>query len=112
MFTYAPATKADILAFYGHARETLKAICVKRDGVPVGFVGIAISPHHARFFSEYRDLSCKELCQCFRAVKMAMRFVKESRRPVISIAEHEQGHKNLKRLGFAHVDNELYVWVQ
>lgn len=112
MFTYSVATKADIVAFYGSVRETLRVICAKRDGVPVGFVGIAIGPHDARFFSEHRGLSCKEMCQCYRAVKMAMKYVKESRRPVISIAEHEQGHKNLKRLGFKHVDGDLYVWVQ
>lgn len=112
MLTVGPATTLDIKSYYGSTKETLRAICVKRDGVPVGFVGIAIGPHYSRFFSEYRDLNCKELCKCYRAVKMAMRFVKESRRPVVSIAEHEQGHKNLQRLGFKHVENELYVWVQ
>jgi hypothetical protein len=111
MLTYAPATRADIVQFYGGVRETLKAICVKRDGVPVGFVGLAIEPQRARFFSEYRDLSCAELCRGWRAVKAAMRYVHESRRLVVSVAENEQGHKNLKRLGFTHIDGEVYAWL-
>ena len=110
MLTYAPATAEDIRFFYGPQRETLKAICVKRDGVPVGFVGIAIEPTRARFFSEYRDMTCAELCKSWRAVKAAMQYVRESRKPVVCVAQHEQGHKNLTRLGFTHVEDDVYVW--
>lgn len=112
MLTYSPTTRADIIAFYGTVRETIKAISVKRDGEMVGIAGIAIGPQQSRFFSEYKDLSCKELRQGYRAVKMAMQYVKASRRPVVSIAEHDMGHKNLKRLGFTHVDGDVFVWVQ
>lgn len=110
MLTYAPATRADIEQFYGSTKETLKTICVKRDGVPVGFVGLAIEPQRARFFSEYRDLSCAELCRGWRAVKAAMQYVRESHRPVVSVAENDQGHKNLQRLGFTHVTGDVYTW--
>lgn len=109
MLTFAPATRTDIEQFYGGVRETLKAICVKRDGVAVGFVGIAIEPIQARFFCEYRDLTCAELCKCWRAVKMALRYALESRRPVVSVAESEHGHKNLTRLGFIHIEENVYV---
>lgn len=112
MLTYSAATRADILAFYGGVHETLRVICAKRDGKVVGVVGLAVGKEQSRFFSEYKNLSCKELCHCYRAVKMAMKYVKESRRPVISIAEHEQGHQNLKRLGFTHVEGDIFVWVQ
>lgn len=110
MLTYAPATRADIEQFYGGVRETLKAICVKRDGVPVGFVGIAIEPLRVRFFSEYRDMTCAELCKSWRAVRAAMRYVRESRRPVVSVAQGDDGHKNLTRLGFIHIDGDVYAW--
>lgn len=110
MLTYAPATRTDIEQFYGGVRETLKAICVKRDGIPVGFVGIAIEPLQVRFFSEYRDMTCTELCKSWRAVKAAMRYVRESRRPVVSVAQNDEGHKNLQRLGFIHVAEDVYTW--
>jgi hypothetical protein len=110
MLTYGPATRADIEQFYGPQRETLRVICVKRDGVPVGFVGIAIEPFQARFFSEYRGLTCAELCRGWRAVKAAMRYVRESRKPVVAMAENEQGHKNLQRLGFTRVTGDVYTW--
>lgn len=110
MLTYAPATRADIEQFYGDVRETIKAICAKRDGVPVGFVGIAIEPMQARFFSEYRDMTCAELCRSWRAVRAAMRYVKESRRPVVAVAQGEEGHKNLTRLGFVLVEDDIYAW--
>lgn len=112
MLTFTPATRSDLVEFYGHVRETLKVICAKRDGKVIGVVGLAIGPQQSRFFSEYRDMNCKELCHAYRAVKMAMKYVKESRRPVISIAEHDQGHKNLLRLGFKHVEDAVYVWEQ
>lgn len=110
MLTFAPATQEDIQFFYGGVRETLKAICVKRDGVPVGFVGLAIEPTRARFFSEHRDMTCAELRKSWRAVKAAMKYVRESRRPVVSVAEGDHGHKNLTRLGFTHIDGEVYAW--
>lgn len=110
MLTYGPATRADIEQFYGGVRETLKAICIKRDGVPVAFVGIAIEPLQVRFFSEYRDMSCAELCKSWRAVKEAMRYVRESRRPVVAVAQDDHGHKNLARLGFTRIDEDIYTW--
>lgn len=111
MLTYGPATQEDIERFYGGVRETLKIICVRRDEVPVGFVGIAIEPLQARFFSEYREMTCAELCKAWRAVKASMRYVRESRRPVVSMAEGDQGHKNLKRLGFTHITGDIYAWL-
>lgn len=112
MMTFSPASRNDIIEFYGSVRETLKVICAKRDGKVVGVVGLAVGKEQSRFFSEYKDMSCKELCQAYRAVKMAMRYVKESRRPVVSIAEHDLGRKNLLRLGFKHVEDSIFVWVQ
>lgn len=110
MLTYAPATTEDIRSFYGSVRETLKAICVKRDGVPVGFVGIAIEPLQARFFSEHRDMTCVELCKAWRAARAAMRYVRESHKPVVAVAQGDEGHKNLARLGFVLVEGDIYVW--
>lgn len=110
MLTYAPATEQDIKVFYGGVRETLKAICVKRDGIPVGFVGVAIEPTRVRFFSEHRDMTCAELCKSWRAVRAAMQYVRESRRQVVSVAEGDHGHKNLTRLGFVHAEGDVYTW--
>lgn len=110
MLTFAPATRGDIERFYGGVRETLKAICVKRDGVPVAFIGIAIEPLHARFFSQYRDMTCAELCKSWRAVRKAMRYVHESRKPVFSVAQNDHGHKNLQRLGFVRLEEDVYAW--
>lgn len=110
MLTYVPATNEDITQFYGGVRESLKAICVKRDGVPVAFVGIALEPLQARFFAEYRDMTCAEIRKSWRAVLMAMRYVRESRRPVVSIADGAEGHKNLSRLGFVQRASDYYAW--
>lgn len=110
MMTFSLATKDDVRVLYGSTRETIRAICFKRDGVPVAICGLAIEPTRARFFSEHLELSCKELVQCWRGVKMAMQLVRNSKRPVFAVAEHAQGHKNLSRLGFVLIEDDYYMW--
>ena len=109
---FAPATAEDVRVFYGSVNQSMRAICVKRDGLPVGFVGLAIEQGYARFFSEYRDLSTAELCCGWRAVKAAMRYVRESKRPVVAVAMNDHGHKNLTRLGFVRLKDDLYGWMR
>lgn len=110
MLTYAPATRTDIEQFYSGVRETIKAMCVKRDGVPVAMIGIAFELQRVRFFSEHHDMTCAEMRKAWRAVKAAMQYVRETRRLVVSVAQDEQGHKNLRRLGFVHVEEDIYLW--
>lgn len=110
MLSFDYATRSDIEQFYGHLRESIKAVCVKRDGIPVGMVGLALESIQARFFCEDKDMTCAEMCKSWRAVKMAMRLVRASHRPVVSIAESDHGHKNLTRLGFIQVEGDYYIW--
>lgn len=108
--TFAPATQEDIRRFYGSVRESLRAICIKRDGEPVGIIGIAYERWQARFFFEHKDMTHEQMRRMWRAVKAAMKFVHESKRPVVAIAENDHGHKNLTRLGFVRVTEDLYQW--
>lgn len=103
------ATAADLREFYGEF-PTMHAVCAKKDGKVVGVVGLVLEPLQNRFFSEFR-LPRRELAKPFwRAARLAMQFVMNSKRPVVAIAQHDHGHKNLTRLGFEHVEGEYYQW--
>lgn len=111
MLTFDVATRSDVERFYGSVRESMKAVCVKRCGEPVLIIGLVLEPLQSRFFSDHKDMTCDEMVKSWRAVKMAMRFVRESRRPVVAIAENDHGHKNLTRLGFTRIDGDYYQWL-
>lgn len=108
--TYVEASAEDVRQLLGNAKETIKAIAVRDGEKTVALIGLALEPLQNRFFAEYRDLSCADMKKAWRGVLMAMRLVRESRRPVAAVADGEQGHKNLKRLGFIHIDEDYYLW--
>lgn len=104
------ATDADLREFYG-TFPTMRAVAAKQDGKVVGIVALVMSPQYSRLVSEFRGVTGKSFAFAFwRAARLAMCFVRESGRPVLALAEHDHGHKNLSRLGFTRIAEDCYLW--
>jgi hypothetical protein len=110
MLTWGYATAADIDAYYGdRPRETMRAVVIRMDGVAVGVIGLAKEVDRDRAFSECKPVLCAHLRSIvvLRAIKAFMKLVEASRIPVYAISE---GTGVLDRLGFRHVDGDVYEW--
>lgn len=110
MLTWTHATAADIDAYYdGRPRETMRAICIKLDGVPVAIIGLAKEATRDRAFSEYRPAMQPYLRSITvgRAIMAFVKWLHESRVPVYAISE---GTGLLERIGFQQVSGEIYEW--
>ena len=109
-----PATKADIDAYYGGIRHgTLRAMVAEMDGRIVGIVGLVREPDAGKFFSEFAPELEPYLgsIRIMRAVKQAMQYVFEYQGPVIAISEGPKSVKLLTKLGFEHLEGELWAWL-
>jgi hypothetical protein len=103
--------RADAIEFYGRLPfESMRAVTVTMDGVPVGIIGVAKDAHVARLFSEYRAELRPWLrsITVLRAIKRAMEIVAEYPK-VYAVAEHSEGERVLSRLGFVR-QGEVYTW--
>lgn len=111
MITWSFATAEDVVAYYGEApAQTMRAIIIRVDGVPAGIIGMAFEEDRMRAFSEYREELAPYLksMTVLRAIKAAQRMFASSVKPVVAVRECGSGI--LERLGFAQVDEELYLW--
>ena len=109
--TYRFATAADIVRFYGEPqRQTTRAVIVLLDDEPVGIVGIAHEGRAAKLFSESKPELQPHMRRfpVLRAIKQAMRIVRECGRQVYAV--REEGTDTLERLGFVPVTEEVYLW--
>lgn len=109
------ATAGDLIRYYGSPRpQTLRAVVVLRDDEPVGLIGLTHSSSIAHFFSEYRPDFAPQMKTFMGrrviqlALKRAMQFVIESKKPVIAVCD--EGTHMLERLGFEQVEGETYRW--
>ena len=119
MITARLATAADIDAYYGtRLHESLRAYVIFMNGEPMALIGIARHKTYSRMFSEFKP-EFREHLQCvtiLRTIKKAMQFVKESRVPVIAVAQSDEptSRSILKRLGFRYWKStpvgEAYQW--
>lgn len=104
------ATAADIDLFYGsRPNATLRAFVMKLGGEPVGVIGLAREGGATRVFCEYRAELEPYLSSvtCWRAVVAVMEWARRSG-PVYGVAQHEEGARQMERLGFSRVHGDLW----
>jgi len=109
-----PATGKDIVEFYGSSPYSMRALVAELDGKIVGVIGVVREPSAGKFFCDFSDelrpfLGCIKI---WRAVKAANEFAKAYRGPIVAVAEHAEGCRNLHRLGWTHLQGELYGWLR
>jgi hypothetical protein len=107
------ATAADILEFYGKLpRQTIRAIVLTRNGVPEVIGGVARDAGGVqRFFSDHTESIVPHLksITAMRGLKALMKLVKGYPGVVLAIAQDDVGEKLLTRLGFVHIDEDVYA---
>lgn len=109
--TYRFATESDLRQFYGELpRQTIRAVVVLLDGEPAGVIGLARDGGCAKLFSEYKPEMQHHLrrFQVLRAIRLAMTLVESSISEVYAV--REEGTDVLLRLGFEHVEGDIYKW--
>lgn len=109
--SYRFAAEVDLIRFYGSLpKMTVKAVVVHLAGEPVGVIGLAMGLDCATFYSDAKpelDLSKKPMA-VLRAIKIAMKMVESCDRTVYAISQ--EGTDIVKRLGFEHLEGEVYQW--
>lgn len=109
--TYRFATESDLRRFYGELpRQTTRAVVVLLEGEPAGIIGLARDAGCEKLFSEYKPEMNQHLrrFEVLRAIKLAMSLVKSSKCDVYAV--REEGTDILLRLGFEHVEDDIYKW--
>lgn len=82
---------------------------MKLDGKPVGVIGLAREGGATRLFCEYRHELEPYLSSvsCWRAVVAVVEWAHRSG-PVFAVAQHEEGARQLERLGFSCVHGDVW----
>ncbi len=107
------ASAADIEALYGHTLDrTVRAVALLLDDEVEGIIGVSRDKVGLKFFSDYTDDMEQHLHRfpALRAIKVVMGWVETAAAPVGAVAEHEEGHRLLNRLGFGRVFGDQYRW--
>jgi len=116
--TTRPATSSDVRAFYPDQTCSFRAWVAELDGEPKGIIGLALTRPAANMFSTFHEELRPHLkaMPILRLIKRAEAAVKESRTPVLALAEPGMATAPaiLERLGFKHLgssgDGEIYGW--
>lgn len=106
--TSRPASRADVLAFYGYLpSETLKLMAIVLGDEVVGVIGLARTLHSTRLFSEHKPELVPYLSRVtvWRAVKAVLRWVDECACVVYVVSDDR---KMMERLGFREVTQGLW----
>lgn len=109
--TYRFATESDLRRFYGELpRQTIRAVVVLLNNEPAGVIGLARNDGCEKLFSEYKPEMQPHLYrfEVLRAIKLAMSLVESSKGDVYAV--REAGTDVLLRLGFEHVEDDIYKW--
>lgn len=104
------AIAADVDTLYrGRPYETLRAIVITLEGRPAAIIGLAKEPDRERAFSEYLPELQPHLrsMPVLRAIQAFMKWVKASAAPVYALSE---GTGILERLGFTHLEENVFIW--
>lgn len=91
----------------------MKAIVAVMDGEVVGCIGVIRDRDAGRYFADFKEKLTPHLksITIMRAVKASLRFVEEYAGPVVSVSEDAEGVMILTRLGFTHIEGELFAWL-
>jgi hypothetical protein len=107
--TYRFATESDLRRFYGELpRQTIRAVVVLLNDEPAGVIGLARDVGCERLFSNSKPALDLRRFEVLRAIKLAMTLVESSRCDVYAV--REEGTDILLRLGFEHVEDDIYKW--
>lgn len=109
--TYRFATESDLRQFYGELpRQTVRAVVILLDNEPAGVIGLARDASCEKLFSEHKPEMQQHLrrFEVLRAIKLAMTLVESSKCDVYAV--REEGTDVLLRLGFEHVEDDIYKW--
>jgi hypothetical protein len=109
--TYRFATESDLRQFYGELpRQTVRAVVILLDNEPAGIIGLARESGCEKLFSEYKPEMQPHLrrFEVLRAIKLAMTLVESAKCDVYAV--RDEGTDILLRLGFEHVEDDIYKW--
>ncbi len=83
------------------------------DGEVVGLIGVVREQYVGKFFVDFKPILQPYLqsITIMRTVKASMQFVAQYRGPTVAVAEHAEGCRILHRLGWTHLEGELYGWL-
>lgn len=83
------------------------------DGEVVGIIGVVRESEVGKLFCDFDPKLQPYLrsITLWRAVKASMRFCDEYRGPVVAIAGHAEGCRWLHRLGWTHLQGDVYAWL-
>lgn len=112
--TAEPATAKDIIEFYGEShRQTLKADVFRLDGELMGVTGTARVDNQMMMFSDIKEEFVPHLksMAVLRTIKKMQRIAENSRLPVVATIDNKYGPELIERMGFKHVEGDIYVWV-
>mgnify|MGYP001567897014 FL=1 len=89
---------------------TSRAVVILIDDEPAAMIGLAYGIDCATMFSDAKPEiePHKRKFPVLRAIKMAMKLADTCGRPVYAI--QQEGTNILSRVGFEHLDGEVYTW--
>ena len=84
------------------------------DGELVGCIGVIREQYIGKYFSDFKPELQPYLrsITIMRAVKASMRFVEEYRGPLVAVSEDADSAMILTKLGFTHLQGELFGWLR
>ncbi len=79
----------------------------------MAIIGVSREDDIGKYFSDYRDELKPYLrsMTVLRAIKASMEFVNNFQGPVYSVARDAEGARLLARLGFTHMNGDVYSWL-
>lgn len=112
--TVYPAKASDIIDFYGEAhRQTLKAVVFKVKNIIMGVVGTCRVDDQLLLFSDIKDefIPYLKSITVLRTIKNMQKIAENSRLPVVATISEKFGPDLIERMGFEHVEGDVYVWI-
>jgi hypothetical protein len=91
----------------------MRAIVAEMEGLVVGFIGVTREQGYGKLFVDFKPELQPYLrsITIMRAVKAAMKFADDYRGPIVAVAEHGEACRILNRLGWTHLDGDVYGWL-
>src|SRR3990167_10019587 len=111
--TFAPATRADIAAFYGpDFKWTFRAFAARLGDETLGVGGIYYEGPHIIAFSSFKPEMDNYPVAKVRGIKKIMSIIGDREVYAIASEQYPGSHELLKRLGFEHIGGRLFKWQQ
>lgn len=110
MLASRPATRDDLIAFYGEApRPTVRALVFEKDGEIVGIGGVKMEGGYFIAFSEIKAGAILGKQEIWRAAKEVARMISGLNVTVYAVPQSPASVPFMERLGFVS-EGEAYRW--